>query len=61
MADQGLPESLLCTRLAQTLKLELDQALYGDPRKGREGMGGVSNSPLQIRDTGESQAHSNDY
>lgn len=55
-----LPPSWLRTQLVHTVKLELDKALHGDLKKGKEGMG-VSNSPWQFRDTGETQAHINDY
>lgn len=61
MICQGLPASLLIMyMIGPDLEAGARSSLCEDPRKGREGIR-VSNSLLQIKDTGESQAHINDY
>lgn len=61
MTGQGLPAFFLTMyMIGPDLEAGARSSLCEDPRKGREGIR-VSNSPLQIRDIGESQAHINDY
>lgn len=61
MTGQGLPASLLTMyMIGPDLEAGVRSSLCEGPRKGREGIR-VSKSLLQIKDTGECQAHNNDY